>query len=91
MNPKIFSAYDARWSQSGGDGRRIPLTENFRSRELLLHFINPLFAMLMHEHIGGVAYEALEFWRGGGTRRLCPPPPASPLPRGRRGPGPVPP
>jgi ATP-dependent helicase/nuclease subunit A len=59
-NPKIFSAYAARWSQAGAAGRRIPLTENFRSRAALLDFVNPLFAALMGE-TGGVPYEPLEF------------------------------
>ncbi len=42
-------------------GRALSLTENFRSREALLNFVNPLFAALMRPEVGGVAYEALEF------------------------------
>ena len=45
----------------GKDGKTISLTENFRSRGALLAFINPLFAALMREEIGGVNYEPLEF------------------------------
>lgn len=60
-NPKIFSARGARWAEPGAAGRRIPLTENFRSRAGLLDFINSLFGALMREEIGGVAYEPLEF------------------------------
>jgi ATP-dependent helicase/nuclease subunit A len=60
-NPRIFSGYDARWAASGAEGRRVPLTENFRSRAGLLDFINPLFAALMREAVGGVNYEALQF------------------------------
>jgi ATP-dependent helicase/nuclease subunit A len=60
-NPKIFGGYAERWSKPGTDGRRIPLTENFRSRAALLDFINPLFASLMRAEVGGVAYEPLEF------------------------------
>ncbi len=43
------------------EGKTISLTENFRSRAALLGFINPLFATLMREEIGGVSYEPLEF------------------------------
>jgi ATP-dependent helicase/nuclease subunit A len=42
-------------------GRVVSLTENFRSHEALLKFVNLLFAALMREEIGGVAYEPLEF------------------------------
>jgi ATP-dependent helicase/nuclease subunit A len=59
-NPRIFSGYAARWGKAGGGGKRIPLTENFRSREAVLDFVNPLFASLMGE-TGGVDYEPLEF------------------------------
>ncbi len=44
-----------------GGGRTFRLSENFRSRGALLNFINPLFAGLMREDIGGVNYEPLEF------------------------------
>ena len=43
------------------EGKTISLTENFRSRAALLDFVNPLFAALMREKIGGVNYEPLEF------------------------------
>ena len=59
--PHIFGGYSARWSEANAHGRRIPLTENFRSREGLLRFVNPLFAALMRKEIGGVEYEPLEF------------------------------
>jgi ATP-dependent helicase/nuclease subunit A len=60
-NPKIFGGYDERWSQTGAEGTRIPLTGNFRSREGLLNFVNPFFAAFMRPEVGGVKYEALEF------------------------------
>ena len=60
-NPKIFQGYQQKWSGAHGGGQALSLTENFRSREALLHFVNPLFAALMREEIGGVRYEALEF------------------------------
>ena len=42
-------------------GRVVSLTGNFRSREALLRFVNPLFAALMREEVGGVTYEPLQF------------------------------
>jgi ATP-dependent helicase/nuclease subunit A len=53
--PRIFAEYDARWNNSVA-GSRIPLSENFRSREAILNFINPLFAALMRRSIGGLDY-----------------------------------
>ena len=54
-DPKIFRDYAHNWQ--GVSGRTIPLAENFRSREPLLHFVNSLFAPLMREAIGGVNYD----------------------------------
>ncbi len=36
----------------------IALSDNFRSRQALLDFINPFFTSLMREEIGGVSYDA---------------------------------
>jgi ATP-dependent helicase/nuclease subunit A len=60
-NPNIFSDYARRWAEPDADGRRISLADNFRSREALLDFVNPLFAALMREAVDGVAYEPLKF------------------------------
>jgi len=60
-NPKIFQRYSKVWSAKGRKGKTILLTENFRSRDALLDFINPLFDALMREEIGGVNYEPLKF------------------------------
>jgi len=46
---------------AASSGTALSLTENFRSREGLLRFINPLFSALMRAEAGGVNYEALEF------------------------------
>jgi ATP-dependent helicase/nuclease subunit A len=54
-DPKIFRAYARDWRNE--QGRTIPLTENFRSRESLLDFVNSLFALLMREEVGGVLYD----------------------------------
>jgi len=54
-DPKIFRDYARNWR--GKNGRTIPLTENFRSRESLLNFVNSVFEPLMREEIGGVNYD----------------------------------
>ena len=55
-DPKIFRAYAQNWR--GENGQTVPLAENFRSREVLLDFVNSLFELLMREEIGGVRYDA---------------------------------
>ncbi|MBC8094180.1 MAG: UvrD-helicase domain-containing protein, partial [Akkermansiaceae bacterium] len=59
-DPTIFRRYEKLWS-SDGRGQVISLAENFRSRQGILEFINPLFQSLMRDEVGGVAYEALNF------------------------------
>jgi ATP-dependent helicase/nuclease subunit A len=54
-NPAIFQEYVRTWGQ--GAGQVIPLTENFRSRESILDFVNSLFGVLMRPEIGGVLYD----------------------------------
>ncbi len=56
-DPKIFQGYKKQWSESSG-GRTIPLSDNFRSREALLDFVNSFFGPLMREEIGGVNYDS---------------------------------
>lgn len=67
-NPHIFQSYESSWRAndevkgvSTQPGQALSLTENFRSREAILDFVNPLFATLMRADIGGVQYEPLEF------------------------------
>jgi ATP-dependent helicase/nuclease subunit A len=55
-DPKIFRNYARNWR--GENGQTIPLTENFRSRESLLNFVNSVFEPLLREEIGGVNYDA---------------------------------
>ena len=55
-DPKIFRDYAKSWR--GENGQTIPLAENFRSRESLLHFVNSVFSLLMREEVGGVNYDA---------------------------------
>ena len=56
-DPGIFRRYEEEWRQ-GHDGQRIALADNFRSRERILQFINPLFAALMRQSIGGVTCDS---------------------------------
>ena len=55
-DPKIFRAYAQAWP--AGNGQVIALTENFRSRESLLDFVNAFFGQFMREEAGGVVYDA---------------------------------
>ena len=55
-DPKIFRDYAAAWC--GKNGQTIPLSENFRSREGLICFVNSVFGLLMREEVGGVGYDA---------------------------------
>jgi ATP-dependent helicase/nuclease subunit A len=55
-DPAIFRRYADEWR--GEKGRMIPLTENFRSRESLLAFVNSVFELIMREDVGGVGYDA---------------------------------
>lgn len=43
--------------ESGKDGERIILAENFRSRKDVLHFTNFLFIQLMDKEVGNLAYD----------------------------------
>jgi ATP-dependent helicase/nuclease subunit A len=53
-DPKIFRDYARDWH--GKNGETIPLSENFRSRESLLGFVNSIFTPLMRKELGGVEY-----------------------------------
>jgi ATP-dependent helicase/nuclease subunit A len=55
-DPKIFRDYADAWR--GKNGQTIPLAENFRSRESLLHFVNSVFGLLLRQEVGGVGYDA---------------------------------
>ena len=55
-DPRIFQNYTRDWRT--GVGQVIPLQDNFRSHEAILEFVNPLFAALMREEIGGVGFDS---------------------------------
>ncbi|HXE42324.1 MAG TPA: UvrD-helicase domain-containing protein [Candidatus Baltobacteraceae bacterium] len=65
-DPKIFRDYAHNWR--GKNGQTIPLIENFRSREMILNFVNSLFEPLMREEIGGVNYDDEAKLKFGGNR-----------------------
>jgi ATP-dependent helicase/nuclease subunit A len=54
-DPGIFRDYAKSWR--GENGTAISLSENFRSRESLLNFINALFRVSMREEAGGLSYD----------------------------------
>jgi len=56
-DPRIFSKYHDAWTIDPA-AQVIPLTENFRSHEAILHFVNAVFTGLMRKDTGGVDYDA---------------------------------
>ncbi len=64
-DPRIFIKYKSDWAAGATSGRVLGLSENFRSHEGILHFVNALFAPLMRESIGGVNYDEDAFLRFG--------------------------
>ncbi len=54
-DPRVFLGYQADWA-AGDGGRVVNLSDNFRSHESLLHFVNSLFRDVMRAKIGGVHY-----------------------------------
>ena len=55
-NPRIFLDYERHWKKAPFS-EVIPLSDNFRSHEAILNFVNPLFSALMKKEIGGVDYD----------------------------------
>lgn len=70
--PAIFRGYKKDWQKNRDEGQAIFLSDNFRSREALLDFINPLFASLMREEIGGIGYEAEAHLKFGSAQERAP-------------------
>jgi ATP-dependent helicase/nuclease subunit A len=68
-DPRIFVKYNTAWAAGGAPGRVLGLSENFRSHEGILDFVNSLFAPLMREGIGGVDYNQDARLRFGGRER----------------------
>jgi ATP-dependent helicase/nuclease subunit A len=57
-DPGIFQGYKKLWGGDAKAGRAIPLSDNFRSREAVLDFVNSFFVLFMRGEIGGVTYDA---------------------------------
>ncbi len=56
-DPRIFQGYAAEWRDGANGGTVLPLSENFRSHEAVLDFVNDWFTGLMRRSVGGVAYD----------------------------------
>lgn len=56
-NPGIFRAYLEVWKQPSAGQRIIALSDNFRSRESILRFVNSLFDDVMQSGVGNVVYD----------------------------------
>lgn len=63
-DPRIFAKYHEVWEKETG-AQVVALTENFRSHEGILHFVNALFAAVMRQKTGGVNYDAGIYLRFG--------------------------
>jgi ATP-dependent helicase/nuclease subunit A len=67
-DPRIFQGYQQAWKDAPGTkpapsstgaeaGRTLSLTDNFRSAEGLLAFVNSVFRTLMRPNLGGLDYD----------------------------------
>ncbi len=57
-DPRIFQSYARLWRSSNDQLQTVaPLTDNFRSHQAILDFVNRLFPLLMRADAGGVAYD----------------------------------
>ncbi len=70
-DPHIFQAYTSHWQGDPSQGRVIALTDNFRSHEAILRFVNAFFSQVMRTEIGGVLYDEAAWLKFGDpeTRR----------------------
>jgi ATP-dependent helicase/nuclease subunit A len=66
-DPRIFQDYMEKWRDDRGT--TIPLVDNFRSREVILEFVNSVFTTLMRRETGGVEYGAEAQLRFGDVER----------------------
>ncbi len=56
-DPHIFQQYTKEWNTNRTTSQVLPLTDNFRSHEAILNFVNALFTSLMRSEAGGVDYD----------------------------------
>lgn len=71
-DPRIFAKYKAAWEAGGAEGRVLGLSENFRSHEGILNFINAVFAPLMRRSVGGIDYDEAARLRFGDREHRTP-------------------
>jgi ATP-dependent helicase/nuclease subunit A len=64
-DPSIFREY-LRAAEVEKKWRAVFLSDNFRSHEGILNFINPIFGWLMQENVGGITYDAKAALKFGG-------------------------
>jgi ATP-dependent helicase/nuclease subunit A len=81
-NPRIFQHYASNWNLGDPHRQVLHLSDNFRSHEGILEFVNRCFSNLMRQELGGVACDSLQQLRFGSPEarmslRLAPdaPPP----------------
>jgi ATP-dependent helicase/nuclease subunit A len=56
-DPAIFQRYATQWSEAPAGGSVLTLSENFRSHEGILEFVNAFFARAMTKEVGGIDYD----------------------------------
>ncbi|HEV2696269.1 MAG TPA: UvrD-helicase domain-containing protein [Verrucomicrobiae bacterium] len=70
-DPGIFRDHAKNWR--GESGQTVSLSENFRSHEGLLQFVNSVCRLVMREEVGGVVYDAGAELKSGATKTLTVP------------------
>ena len=63
--PDIFLRYAKSWRTGSTHAQVLPLADNFRSHEAILHFVNRCFSGVMREDVGGLPYPEAAFLRFG--------------------------
>ena len=81
-DPRIFLDYQRRWKvpspesssrpSAVGGGKVIALSENFRSHEGILNFVNALCSAVMKPEVGGIAYDEAAHLRFGNREGRAP-------------------
>jgi ATP-dependent helicase/nuclease subunit A len=70
-DPRIFLRYQRAWASQPG-ARVISLSDNFRSRQGILDFVNAVFATLMRRELGGIEYDDQARLRFGNPEERAP-------------------
>jgi ATP-dependent helicase/nuclease subunit A len=64
-NPQIFQRYARAWTTGDPHQQVLQLSDNFRSHEGIIEFVNRCFSSLMREELGGVTYDNAQQLRFG--------------------------